>query len=83
MGDGRLSQPQGSGEVTDTGLATLMRGDHRYQPQPGRIGQCLELARKVGRLAGVIGSRINGVRQACSATGSEGRSWMLTAEVLT
>ncbi len=52
MGDRRLGQPQRLGEVTDASLAAFMRGDHGHQPQPGRIGQRLELVRQVAGLAG-------------------------------
>jgi len=62
VGDGRLGQPEWLGQLADAGLATLVRGDHGDQPQPGGIGQRLEQPGEVTGLAG--GDRLAQQRRA-------------------
>jgi hypothetical protein len=56
VGDGRLGQAERLGQLAHARLAALVRGDHRDQPQPGRIGQRLEDAGQVGSLC--LGERL-------------------------
>ena len=39
---GGLGQAERFGEVADAGLAAVVGGDHRQQPQPGRVGDRLQ-----------------------------------------
>ena len=52
MRDRRLGEAERLRQVADARLAALVRGDHRDQPQPGRVGQRLERAGQAGRLVG-------------------------------
>ena len=51
--DGGLSQAHGLGKLADAGFAAFMRGDHRDQPEPGRVGQGLE---EPGQICGLGGA---------------------------
>jgi len=51
VGDGWLGQAERLGQVTDAGFTTVVRGDHRHQPKPHRIGEGLEDPGQVSRLA--------------------------------
>ena len=60
MGDGRLGEAQGLGWLADAGLAALVRGNHRDQPQAGRVGQRLDKPAVLAEMFRVLvpGSRI-------------------------
>jgi len=67
VGDRRLAQADGSGQLADAGFAVLMHGDYRDQLEPDGIGQSLEDAREVGGLAG--GNRL--AQQRCAVLVSQ------------
>jgi hypothetical protein len=48
--DRRLGQPERLGQLAHARFTVLVRGDHRDQPEPGRIGQRLEQLGQVRRL---------------------------------
>lgn len=52
VGDRRLGQAQGGGQIADARLAAVVRSDHGDQLQPDWIGQGFEHPGEVGGLAG-------------------------------
>ena len=71
MRDRRLGQPERLGQLADAGLTALVRGDHRDQPQPGRVGQGLE---QRGQAVGLgRGQRLLQQRRGPALLGHRGR----------
>ena len=52
VADGRLREVERVVEVADARLAVRVRGDQRQQPEPDRVGECLEQRRDPLRLLG-------------------------------
>ena len=50
VGDGRLSEAEGVGQLADAGFAVLVRSDHGDQAQPGGVGECFQYVSEVGGL---------------------------------
>jgi hypothetical protein len=73
MGNGRLGQAERLGQLTHARLAALVRGDHRNQPQPGRVGQRLEDAGQVGGLR--LGERLAQQRDTAVIGERQGAGW--------
>jgi hypothetical protein len=48
--DRRLGQPEWLGQLAHARFAVLVRGDHRDQPEPGRVSQRLE---QLGQIDGL------------------------------
>lgn len=51
MGDGRLGEADGVGQLAHAGLTVLVRGDQRDQAQPGGVGERFHEVSEVGGLA--------------------------------
>ena len=62
VGDGRLAETDGFGEIADARFLLLVRGDEGDQAQPSRIGYCLEDAREI--LSVIEAQRRDGQRRA-------------------